>query len=92
MLVAGEGPGEDVRRAPQLAQSPPPGKEGQETEKGMRTGKMFGEEEAVEGVPGGEAGLEGGRGGEGVPAAGQRGGDGAVRVMRGVWMRSTSGS
>jgi len=53
---------------------------------------MFGEEEAVEGVPGGEAGLEGGRGGEGVPAAGQRGGDGAVRVMRGVWMRSTSGS
>ena len=69
----------------------------------MRTGKMFGEEEAVEGVPGGEAGLEGGRGGEevgcggrdrggGAPAAGQRGGDGAVRVMRGVWMRSTSGS
>ena len=30
MLVAGEGPGEDVRRAPQLAQSPPPGKEGQD--------------------------------------------------------------
>jgi len=30
VLVAGEGPGEDVRRAPQLAQSPPPGKEGQD--------------------------------------------------------------
>jgi hypothetical protein len=34
VLVAGEGPGEDVRRAPRLAQSPPPGKEGREGEGG----------------------------------------------------------